>query len=845
MNPTVTLRFRRTTALIAILWALAALGVTLSTPLLDPERHGPPLFFSGFATDPWRIGSVSRQGEAAGVRPGDRIVAIDGQPVDRAVLGWRSRFQPDRLNLYRVQRPDGEEFDLALRPVPAEERIPPLFSFVSLALGLIGVVYLAVGLGVWRMRPAREASWALLLFCCAMATDLFLVPERGGLSWTLTWLNLPLLGATTFHLFTSYPIEPAWVVRHRGTHAFVYLLALGLGVLALAESWVAAQVGLLKSITFYFTVGIALLSYATLGRERMRAGRSPTAKRADVMLLGALVSFLPVLAVVVAQNILHTSLPWYLALLCVFLFPLTVAYGIVHKQLFEVRALAKSSAAYGAATLAITGVYAFLITFAAAEASRFPLSTRSTWFSVLFLFCAILAFNPLRGWMQRLVDRLFARERVLYGRAVREISDVMVSMLSIKEIVDRILVALTDTMGVERALVLLRDEESGALIPAASRGQWDQEALGIEVPVNHPLGERLRTRREELIRSDFDEEVDAEIREICRDVFDTLETELVVPILFGGDLLGAIAVGSRLSGERLTADDRELVRTLANQGSVAIENAKAFDEIAQLNETLETRVEERSRELQEVQAQLIQSEKMKSLGQLVAGIAHELNNPIGFVHANLKLVDEFIHKLLAQQAAGQDTARTRDAIERLLSRSREGTERIKKIVEDLRIFSRMDRTQLEEADLNREIDRTLSLMEPRLKEGIRVERDYEELPVVRCHIGQINQVFMNLLMNSVDALERSGTIRVRTRRTEEGVRVEFEDDGPGIAPDVLDRIFEPFFTTKPVGIGTGLGLSLSHGIVERHGGRIRAESERGQGACFVIEFPLDATPEAS
>jgi two-component system NtrC family sensor kinase len=246
-----------------------------------------------------------------------------------------------------------------------------------------------------------------------------------------------------------------------------------------------------------------------------------------------------------------------------------------------------------------------------------------------------------------------------------------------------------------------------------------------------------------------------------------------------------------------------------------------------------------------VQAQLIQSEKMKSLGQLVAGIAHELNNPIGFVHANLKLVDEFIHKLLAQQAAGQDTARTRDAIERLLSRSREGTERIKKIVEDLRIFSRMDRTQLEEADLNREIDRTLSLMEPRLKEGIRVERDYEELPVVRCHIGQINQVFMNLLMNSVDALERSGTIRVRTRRTEEGVRVEFEDDGPGIAPDVLDRIFEPFFTTKPVGIGTGLGLSLSHGIVERHGGRIRAESERGQGACFVIEFPLDATPEAS
>jgi signal transduction histidine kinase len=303
-----------------------------------------------------------------------------------------------------------------------------------------------------------------------------------------------------------------------------------------------------------------------------------------------------------------------------------------------------------------------------------------------------------------------------------------------------------------------------------------------------------------------------------------------------------IAVGAKLSGERLGPDDRQLLRTLANQSAIAIENAQAFDEIAKLNENLEARVDERTRELRETQAQLMQSEKMRSLGQLVAGVAHELNNPIGFVHANLQLLSGYIEKLVAAQLDGGDVERPREAIGRLLSRSREGTERVKKIVADLRTFSRMDQAELADTDLNAELGRTLGLMEARFKDGIRLETDFGELPRVRCYPAQLNQVFMNLLMNACDALGARGTVSVRTRPTPGGVALDFRDSGPGIAEHVRERIFEPFFTTKPVGQGTGLGLSISHGIVERHGGRLTVDCPPEGGTVFHVELPLVAAP---
>jgi signal transduction histidine kinase len=837
MNPSSTLRARRAVAGLFLAWAIAAIVLSLGALRAPGDRLYHPFTHTRIATTSV-IHEVSPSAQGSGAEPGDVIVAMNGRPYYEVLRAGVAQLDPARSNTYLLEKRDGRRIEVTLAPEPIAWTQTTSVTALHALMVLAAALYLVTGAAAWWLKPERTEAWTLLLFCCTMATQLATYPQTNLIpfGWPRMLINAPLIGATTFHLFTTYPIEPTWVVRHRRIQLLPYLAALALAGFSLSERAIGTPVGLGLTASYLFTQLMCMASLAIVAIERVRHGDGPLRDRADLMFWAAMVSFLPIFLFYVTEWVVHTNFPYHAALLWTFLFPVAVGYGIVRRQLFEVRNVAKSSAAYGAATLAITGVFAFLITFADAAVSRLNISFR--WFQVTFLFFAILAFNPLRNRLQNLVDRFFDRDRETYRVAVREISEAMVSMLSLPEIADRILLALTDTMGVERAMVMMVDDEGKVLRSAASRGEWDEEDLALEIRSDHPIWKHLWMRREDLSRVDFDEEPDVEYREACRDVFDTLEVELLVPILYGVDLLGVIAVGRKISRDRLVGDDRTLLRTLANQSSIAIENAKAFDEIAKLNETLEARVEERTAELQDTQAQLVQAEKMKSLGQLVAGVAHELNNPIGFVHANLQLLDEYIRKLVDAQRTGGDAERAREAITKLLSRSREGTERVKKIVQDLRTFSRMDQAELQDASLHEEIDRTLALMEPRFKNGVLVERDYGDIPRVRCYAGQLNQVFLNLLMNACDAMGDQGKIRIRTRRGPLGVRLEFSDDGPGIPESARSRIFDPFFTTKAVGEGTGLGLSLSHGIIERHGGSIHVESEPGAGATFVIDLPL-------
>jgi len=819
------------------MWAL--LAIVLSVSVLIAPRTGPQLpvrtsYIAGVAV----VHAMSASAADAGIEVGDHLVSVNGVPAIQVL--WEMELEEGVPAAYQFKKPDGSKLSVSLEPVSAEDLDQLSDVLIHLALLLVSSLYLVIALVVWWTRQASREAWALLLYCSTMSVLISTAIRVDVIPWAATRVlaTLPFLGATTFHLFTTYPIEPRWVMKRPRIRLIPYLIA---GVILfgiMMQSALGLSPESVAATAFIFGIGTSLASIGILAAGRRQAREAGVGDRADLMLTAGLVSLLPALLALLSEWFVPTALPWYLALLWVGFFPVAVGYGMVRRQLFEFRLAAKSSAAYGAATLAITGIFAFMITFADELVARYGVNVRSV--QVVLLFLAILAFNPLRDRMQRLVDNFFDRDRSRYRLAVREISEAMVSMLSMREIGDRILVALTDTMGVSRAMVLLFDENDRVLRASAWRGDWDQDDIETEIPSDHPLWKHLWMRREELSRSDFDDEPDPDQRESCWDIYDTLEVELLVPILFGVDLLGVIAVGRKLSGERLATDDRQLLRTLANQSSIAIENAKAFDEIAKLNESLEARVEARTRELQETQNQLMQSEKLKSLGQLVAGVAHELNNPIGFVHANLQLLDEFIEKLVAAQASGADATQYRDAISKLLARSREGTERVKKIVQDLRTFSRTDQADLQMAQLTDEIDSTLALMEPRFKGSIEVIRDYQPLPEVFCYPGQLNQVFLNLLMNACDVLEDGGTITIRAKPIEDGVQIEFEDSGPGIPAEVRTRIFDPFFTTKEVGKGTGLGLSLSHGIIERHGGRIQIVSEPNQGAIFQIELPLIA-----
>jgi len=280
---------------------------------------------------------------------------------------------------------------------------------------------------------------------------------------------------------------------------------------------------------------------------------------------------------------------------------------------------------------------------------------------------------------------------------------------------------------------------------------------------------------------------------------------------------------------------------------------------------LERELAEQNRALREAQAALVQSEKLASLGQLAAGVAHEINNPIAYVANNLAVLRRDVPAALQildkyregrealQQTAAEiaaeaerleeelDLAFVRESLPRLFERSLDGLARVRDIVKNLRDFARLDEADFKEADLVAALRSTIEIVGHEIKKHqIDLRTDLAPLPPVLCHPGKINQVFLNVLMNAIQACPPRAVIEVRTRNDEagQGVVVEIEDGGSGIQPEFLSHIFDPFFTTKPVGQGTGLGLSVSYGIIRDHGGSIEVDSVVGRGTLFRIRLPL-------
>jgi signal transduction histidine kinase len=454
-----------------------------------------------------------------------------------------------------------------------------------------------------------------------------------------------------------------------------------------------------------------------------------------------------------------------------------------------------------------------------------------------------------------------------------ELSAAVNATLDPEKIYEQALERLVNQMGYQRAFLFLVDRERQALRGHRAAGD-DPDATAtfesLELPLDPSASASARAATTGL--PVLVNDVDAATEPLHRETIRTFNVRgfVAVPLRVKGRVFGVLTVTSR-EPDRFAEPDVELLSAVANHVALAVDRAESFQTIEDLTRNLEDKVRVRTeqlraaheelqaayRNLQMTQMQLIQREKMASVGQLVAGVAHELNNPIGFVYSNVTTLEDFVRRLRtmleAYQAAPLPEAerarldREREGLkvdyalrylDAMIHGIREGAERARKIVRDLRVFARSEDDVWQPVDLHEELESSLTLLNHLLKDRVTVHRKFGDLPSVECVRSQIDQVFLNLLANAAQAIPGRGEITIETRREDDVAVVTVADTGPGIPPDILGRIFDPFFTTKPVGEGTGLGLSISYEIVKKHGGEIRAASAPGRGATFTVRIPV-------
>jgi signal transduction histidine kinase len=452
-----------------------------------------------------------------------------------------------------------------------------------------------------------------------------------------------------------------------------------------------------------------------------------------------------------------------------------------------------------------------------------------------------------------------------------DLSAAVSGTLDPEKIYDQALSRLVHRMAYEKAHLFLVDRERHVLRGHRVAGAGAEAPFeGVEIPLEAEASASARAAitGQAVLVNDVERATEPVHRALAR--AHQVRSFVVVPLRVREQVFGVLSVTAAEAG-RFDQGDVDLLTAVASHVALAIDRAESFQTIEDLSRSLEDKVRVRTeqlrttneelrsayRDLQATQLQLIQREKMASVGQLVAGVAHELNNPIGFISSNVTTLADFVQRLRGMLESYQEVAlpeadrarvdaRRRELqvdyalryLDTMISGIREGADRTRKIVGDLRVFARTPDDVWQPVDLHEEIDSSLTLLNHLLKDRIAVIRRYGSLGPVECVRSQIDQVFLNVLANAAQAIPGPGTITIETRREGPMAVIDIADTGPGIAPDALRRIFDPFFTTKPVGEGTGLGLSISYEIVTKHGGEIRAQSPPAGGAVFTLRLPV-------
>ena len=514
-----------------------------------------------------------------------------------------------------------------------------------------------------------------------------------------------------------------------------------------------------------------------------------------------------------------------------------LAFGVLKYDLLDMGAVIRKGFIYFSLTGILTILYIFMIYLFNVFFMRSGYSNSVVLPFVLALLIVLL-FNPIRVRVQGFIDNLFFRGKYDYQKTLKEISEVMASLLKFNEITNLLLRSISEALQTTNVALLIYSDEKSYF-----RSYSHQNELFNDMEKNHPIATFLEKNKGPLSKSVIDRSsFSAGDRNSIINTLDSIKASLIIPMIFKGKLTGMITLGGKKSGELFVHEDLELLATIANHSAIAIENARNYEKLENLNIDLEQKVEERTADLNRTleikdrtQKQLIQSESLAAIGQLVAGTAHELNNPLSSASSLIQTSVESMEKL---DKKGDDENEIIDDLEFSLKELK----RTKDIVKSLLDLSRQTQTYVEPVNINVVIDDALRVLYNQYKHlNVNIEKDYDEtLPEIKGNFANLGQVFINIIKNAIQALpEGKGKISLTTRykRELDSVSAQCHDTGKGISPETIKDIFKPFFTTKEIGEGTGLGLYISHEIIKRHGGDIYIRSEAGKGSVFTITLP--------
>ncbi len=754
-------------------------------------------------------------GRDANIPYWSQLVTVDGEPVESAQEALEIAARAGAGTVLRYGFDDGE----AKTETPIEVMVFRVADWFGLFANYLlnGLALLAIGFFVAFLRPGLKSAQALLIFSLCWGVSL-VIGLADFASFHFRWLLAIAEGfvpASLFYLTLCFPNERP-LAHHR---ALLYAVAASSAVLAVLNvllydlapiAWTYAYRG-----GVLWVVAVLLLSVRTAWRERR--GVAPIEReKLKIVLLGLLAAFgLPFL-VLGASQLVGAELPLNIVTAGWWIFPATLAYAIVQRDLFEIDVFLRRAATWVALSTLIFLLYATLLAVLNLAFHSFQI-TASPWFALLFSLGVLLAFNPLREALQRAVDRLMFRTHFDYAEITRELSQALTERLSRESIAAHVAAVVERTMA----------PTSFAIYRAAGDGF---EAVGSERG-----GPPLRVGRDLLAALAAGRILD---RDQVAGIDGSLPTTaLILPLRFEDRLEGFLQVGPKNSGAAYGPRDVELLRTLANQTAMALRNAAAYDRVSELLASLETRVEERTRELQTTQAELRASnEKLRELDrvktQFFADASHELRTPLTLVLGPLE-----------ELARRSDTlpTDTRQLVE--LARSNAATLLV--LTDTLLDISRVDAGQmhprLRSESLGPLIEATAEpfrwLAEQR---GVSLIVDAAAGAHARCDRAMTGKVVGNLLANALK-FTAAGAVTIEARETDEGAVITVLDTGPGIGADELPHIFERYRQASSAGrssfTGSGIGLSLAYELVDVQGGRIEVESALGAGTAFRIHLP--------